>query len=142
MGTLGARIFHTDSWRSFSWSSQISKLRWARLCCVTKSHPWNVYHVQIWGRLRWVTNHAMRFIYKKILLCWSKYFLIDLKRRVLESNSESDEECESNHFSYLRARQENWKTKRFNKDSPSKMCVSVNIGKGSCTSFCPLKVIF
>jgi len=56
-----------------------------------------------------------------------------------ESNSESEDECESNQFSYLRSRQENRKTKRLNKGSPSKICLSVKIGKGSATLFCQSK---
>ena len=55
---------------------------------------------------------------------------------IVESDSESDE-GESGQFSYLRNRE--WKAPR--KDAPSKLCVSLKIGKGSGTLFCLLKVV-
>jgi hypothetical protein len=42
----------------------------------------------------------------------------------------------------MKNRQDQWNIKKGAKSSPSKMCVSVNIGKGSGTLFCQLKVIF
>lgn len=55
-----------------------------------------------------------------------------------ESDSESDD-GESGAFSYMKNRQDQWNAKRGSKASPSKMCVTVNIGKGSGTLFCHLK---
>ncbi len=54
-----------------------------------------------------------------------------------DSDSESDE-AESNNFSYMRHR--DWKAKRPAKDTPSRLCVSLKIGTGSATLFCPLTV--
>jgi len=55
---------------------------------------------------------------------------------VYESDSESDE-GESGHFSYMRNRE--WKSKAPRKDAPSKVCVSLKIGKGFASLFCLLK---
>jgi hypothetical protein len=67
---------------------------------------------------------------------YGTYFYI-----ITESDSESDE-GESGTFSYMKNRQDQWNIKKGAKSSPSKMCVSVNIGKGSGTLFCQLKVSF
>ena len=40
----------------------------------------------------------------------------------------------------MKSRQDQWNSKRGGKASPSKMCISVNIGKGSGTLFCHVKV--
>lgn len=58
---------------------------------------------------------------------------------IIESDTDSDD-GESGAFSYMRNHRDQWKAKSRSKDSPSKMCVSVNIGKGFATLFCHLKV--
>lgn len=75
----------------------------------------------------------------KYLNMFAKEVLISF---ATESDSESDDGAASGAFSYMKNRQEQWNTKRGGKSSPSKMCVSVNIGKGSGTLFCHVKVSF
>ena len=59
--------------------------------------------------------------------------------RISESDSESDE-GENGNFTFMKNRQDQWNIRKVAKSSPSKMCVSVNIGKGSGTLFCQIKV--
>ena len=50
-----------------------------------------------------------------------------------ESDSETDE-GESNTFSFARDRK--WKTPRVIRESPSKLCFSLKVGRGAATLFC------
>ncbi|XP_045024451.1 autophagy-related protein 2 homolog A isoform X1 [Daphnia magna] len=59
-----------------------------------------------------------------------------------ESDSESDEDGNEAAYTYRKSRPEQLNGKGKMKSSPSKMCVLVNIGKGSGTLFCHIKDSF